>query len=142
MKALLRAATKPGSKTSTSSLSLTPEANALSADFAGNQGKLPWPVEKGEIVETFGDHPHPILQNVTTRNNGVDIKTSANASVRAVFKGTVVSIISNPGYHKAVLIRHGEYFSVYSNLSSVNVSAGQEVTTKQVIGMFIPIPNR
>ena len=117
-----------------SSLGLTPEAAALSASFATNQGKLPWPVTKGEITETFGEHAHPILDNVKTKNNGIDIKTSAGADVRAVFKGTVVSIISNPGYHKGVLIKHGEYYTVYSNLSSVKVKANQEVDTKQSIG--------
>ncbi len=117
-----------------SSLGLTPEAAALSASFATNQGKLPWPVTKGEITETFGEHAHPILDNVKTKNNGIDIKTAPGADVRAVFKGTVVSIISNPGYHKGVLIKHGEYYTVYSNLSSVKVKANQEVDTKQSIG--------
>ncbi len=121
-------------KSTASSLGLTPEAAALSASFASNQGKLPWPVTKGEITETFGEHEHAILENVMTKNNGVDIKTAPGADVRAVFKGTVVSIISNPGYHKGVLIKHGEYYTVYSNLASVKVKASQEVDTKQPIG--------
>lgn len=121
-------------KSTASSLGLTPEAAALSASFASNQGKLPWPVTKGEIIETFGEHEHAILENVMTKNNGVDIKTAPGADVRAVFKGTVVSIISNPGYHKGVLIKHGEYYTVYSNLASVKVKASQEVDTKQSIG--------
>lgn len=126
--------TTSGKTTTASSLGLTPEAAALSASFASNQGKLPWPVTKGEIAETFGEHEHAILENVMTKNNGVDIKTSAGADARAVFKGTVVSIISNPGYHKGVLIKHGEYYTVYSNLASVKVKANQEVDTKQSIG--------
>lgn len=123
-----------GKNAGTSSIGLTPEAAALSASFAANQGKLPWPVTKGEIVQTFGEHEHPILENVKTKNNGVDIKTVSGADARALFKGTVVSIISNPGYHKGVLIKHGEYYTVYSNLASVKVKANQEVDTKQSIG--------
>jgi murein DD-endopeptidase MepM/ murein hydrolase activator NlpD len=97
-------------------------------------GKLPWPVEKGSIWETFGTHDHPVLKNVTTKNNGIDIKTSPGANVRALFKGTVVSVLTNPVYHRAVLIRHGEYFTVYSNLESVSVKAGDEILTKEIIG--------
>ena len=126
-----------GTKTnpsSSSSFALTPEAAALSAGFMNNQGKLPWPVQKGEISETFGEHEHPLLENVKTKNNGIDIKTNEGADVRAIFKGTVVSIISNPGYHKAVLIRHGEYYTVYSNLGTVKVKANQDIDTKQSIG--------
>ncbi|MEO6166766.1 MAG: peptidoglycan DD-metalloendopeptidase family protein [Chitinophagales bacterium] len=129
-----KAGTSGKTSSSSSSLGLTPEAAALSASFATNQGKLPWPVTKGEIIENFGEHEHPILENVKTKNNGVDIKTAGGADARAVFKGTVVSIISNPGYHKGVLIKHGEYFTVYSNLATVKVKANQEVDTKQSIG--------
>ncbi|MBA3647679.1 MAG: peptidoglycan DD-metalloendopeptidase family protein [Chitinophagales bacterium] len=128
------AASAGKTNSSSSSLALTPEAAALSASFENNQGKLPWPVEKGEIIESFGEHPHPLLENVKMKNNGVDIKTGTGASVRALFKGKVVSILSNPGYHKAILIKHGEYFTVYSNLASVNVKTGEEISTKQSIG--------
>jgi septal ring factor EnvC (AmiA/AmiB activator) len=117
-----------------SSLALTPEAAALSSGFANNQGKLPWPVTKGEIREQFGTHAHDVFDNLTVKNNGIDIKTAPNADVRAIFKGTVVGILSNPGYHKAVLVRHGEYFTVYSNLASVKVKANQEIDTKQSVG--------
>jgi len=118
----------------TTTLENTPEFKALSASFVANMGKLPWPVEKGYIIETFGTHKHPDLKNVTTKNNGVDIKTQEGAAVRAVFKGTVVSILSNPGYHKAVLVKHGEYYTVYSNLASVSVKQNQQIDTKQTIG--------
>jgi len=136
------AATKSkGTTTSSSSLALTPEAAALSASFESNQGKLPWPVTKGDITEQFGTHAHEVFDNLTVKNNGIDIKTPASADVRAIFKGTVVGILSNPGYHKAVLIRHGEYFTVYSNLSSVKVKANQEVDTKQSIGTAYTDPS-
>lgn len=131
--------TKPSSPIKTSSgesstLTLTPEAKELSNSFAANMGKLPWPVEKGSIWETFGTHEHPLLKNVTTKNNGMDIKTTPGASIRTLFKGTVISVLTNPVYHRAVLIRHGEYFTVYSNLESVNVKAGDQVNTKDIIG--------
>ncbi len=122
------------STTSSSSLALTPEAAALSAGFESNQGKLPWPVEKGEISDEFGTHAHVVFDNLTVKNNGIDIKTAAGASVRSIFKGTVVGILTNPGYHKAVLVRHGEYFTVYSNLITVKVKANDEISTKQSLG--------
>jgi septal ring factor EnvC (AmiA/AmiB activator) len=132
--------TTASAKSSSSSLALTPEAAALSSGFASNQGKLPWPVTKGEIKEQFGTHAHDVFDNLTVKNNGVDIKTSPGAEVRAIFKGTVVSILSNPGYHKAVLVRHGEYFTVYSNLASVKVKANQEIDTKQSLGVAYTEP--
>ena len=127
--------TTPKKTNVTTTPSVTPEVKAMSASFVANQGKFPWPVEHGDIIETFGTHPHPVLKNVTTKNNGVDIKTTQAANVRTVFKGKVVNVITNATYHKAVIIKHGEYFTVYSNLLSVNVKAGDEVDTKQNIGV-------
>jgi murein DD-endopeptidase MepM/ murein hydrolase activator NlpD len=75
-----------------------------------------------------------VFDNLTVKNNGIDIKTAAGASVRSIFKGTVVGILTNPGYHKAVLVRHGEYFTVYSNLITVKVKANDEISTKQSLG--------
>jgi murein hydrolase activator len=115
-------------------LALTPEAKALSENFAGNKGQLPWPVERGMIVSHFGKHEHEILERVQVNNNGVDIKTQPGANVRTVFEGTVKAVLFNPAFQKAVLINHGEYFSVYSNLDEVTVKIGDKVTTKQIIG--------
>ena len=123
-----------GDKTSSSNLALTPEAQKLSKDFTSNKGRLPWPVEKGTIVEFFGTHEHPQLKGVMVSNNGVDIKTNKGAAVRAVFSGRVSGVIQIVGGLYAVLINHGEYTSVYSNLSSVSVKMGQELNTKQNIG--------
>jgi len=123
-----------GDKTSSSNLALTPEAQKLSNNFTSNKGRLPWPVEKGTIIEYFGTHEHPQLKGVMVSNNGVDIKTNKGASVRAVFTGRVSGVIQIVGGLYAVLINHGEYTTVYSNLSSVSVKMGQEVTTKQNIG--------
>lgn len=111
----------------------TPESAQLSADFSANMGKLPWPVQKGIISSRFGKHQHPILK-VETFNNGIDIKTNQNAEVRSIFKGEVVSVVYNPGFQRAVIIRHGEYFTVYSNLKDVIVKTGDTVKEKQTIG--------
>ncbi|NNF02308.1 MAG: peptidoglycan DD-metalloendopeptidase family protein [Bacteroidia bacterium] len=115
---------------------LTPEAIALSNNFASNKGALPWPVERGIVVSTFGNRPHPVLKGIVTTNNGVDIKTERGSEVRAVFKGTVSGTISIPGANKAVIVRHGEYLSVYTNLIDVFVQKGDVVELKQAIGLL------
>ena len=124
---------KPISRGS-SILAATPESAKLSSDFLGSRGSLPWPVTNGLIIEGFGNHTYG--RNVTTENNGVDIKTAPGSAVRAVFAGEVAAVQNFAGSY-AVLIRHGEYFTVYSNLRSVNVSRGQKVTLKQNIGSVI-----
>lgn len=126
-------ATVPKTATGSAVLSSTPEAAKLTADFVSNRGRLPWPVEKGVIVERFGVHPHPVLAKVEVNNDGIDIKTNPGASARAVFGGEVIAVTSVFGEY-AVIIKHGEYFTVYSNLRSASVSRGQKVTTKQAIG--------
>lgn len=122
----------PESSAPSYKLSLTPEVQALSNSFAANRGKLPWPVAKGFISSPYGRHPHPVYKNVTVENNGIDIATSPHAAVRAVFSGTVIKVTNINGY--VVMISHGEYFTVYTNLATVSVSAGMKVTTKQTIG--------
>jgi murein hydrolase activator len=121
--------------TATNALASTPEAIKLSNDFAGNQGKLPWPVDQGVITGTFGDHPHPVLKGIITKNNGIDINTRKGAMARSVFDGSVSGVVTIPGANKAVIIRHGEYLSVYSNLEEVYVKTGENVTTKQSVGL-------
>jgi septal ring factor EnvC (AmiA/AmiB activator) len=116
---------------------LTPEEMELSADFAGNRGKLPWPVERGVISGTFGEHPHPVLRGIKTKSNGVDLMTSSGAEARAVFSGTVSRVMNVPQFNTVVIIRHGEYLSVYSNLTDVVVSMGDKVYTKQPIGRVV-----
>ena len=118
-------------------LVLTPEAEALSATFASNKGKLPWPVLQGIIVGRFGVHPHPLMPDVNVSNNGVDISTSKGALARAVFEGEVTGVANIPGSGKVVIVRHGEYLSVYANLNEVYVKTGERVTTKQNIGSVI-----
>lgn len=116
---------------------LTPEAAALSANFESNKGKLPWPVERGVITSRFGTHPHPVLAGITIQNNGVDIATNEKAIVRAVFDGTVSAVFSIPGAGQNVIINHGGYRSVYSNLQEVLVTKGQKVTSKESIGSVL-----
>lgn len=116
---------------------LDEEAEALSADFANNRGKLPWPVLKGVICEGYGEHEHPAIKGFMMFNNGVEICASKGTQVRTVFEGEVSGIAISPTGGKLVIIRHGEYLSVYSNLSDVVVKTGQKVSLKQVIGTVL-----
>ncbi|WP_238531562.1 murein hydrolase activator EnvC family protein [Nitritalea halalkaliphila] len=113
---------------------MTPEVAALSASFAGNRGKLPWPVASGFISQKFGSTPHPTLKGYTIDNDGIDIQTTANADVRAVFDGVVMKVATVPGYGGTVLIKHGEYFTMYSRLKTITVKSGQTVKARDVIG--------
>ncbi len=113
---------------------LTPSEKELSSSFANNKGKLPWPTERGVISETYGVHNHPALKKVKTKNNGINILTSKDSEARAVFSGKVVSITKISNTNLAVIIKHGEYFTVYSNLDQVFVNKGDEVETKEKIG--------
>ena len=113
---------------------LTPEEKIISDNFSGNKGRLPWPVERGVITGTFGEHPHPVLEGIKVKNNGIDISTNTGASARAVLGGTVSSIIAITNTNRAVILRHGEFFTVYSNLDNISVRKGQNVSTKQTIG--------
>lgn len=107
----------------------------LSKDFATNKGKLPYPLNgKYTIVSTFGEHQHQELSNVRTNNNGIDIQTTAGTEARAIFKGVVTRVFVMPGFNNNVIIRHGNYLTVYSNLSEVYVKAGDVVATRQAIG--------
>ena len=114
---------------------LSPEERTLSGNFAANRGRLPWPVEGGVISGTFGVHQHPVLRNIQVVNNGVDFSTTPGARARAVFEGRVSRVVTVPGAFYAVIIRHGEYLTVYSNLSRVLVNNGDRVTTRQDIGI-------
>ena len=106
----------------------------LSSNFAANKGRLPWPTEQGVVTSTFGEHQHPVLKYVKVNNNGIDIMTCQNASVKAVFNGVVSKVLTIPNLNKVVMLRHGDYLTVYSNLDEVMVSSGQAVVTGQVIG--------
>lgn len=116
----------------------TPETSALSKTFASNKGKLPWPVFKGEITGRFGKHEHPTVKNTFVDNNGIDITTEKEANVRAVFGGKVSSVFVIPGAGKVVMVSHGSYRTVYSNLKEVYVKKGDVISIKQKIGKLLP----
>ena len=113
---------------------LTPAEVTLSNSFESNQGKLPWPVDKGAIINSFGRHPHAFLSEVIVENNGIDIKTNNGAEVHSIFDGTVISVFYMSFNQNSVIIKHGEYFTVYSNLKTVSVKINSKVSTRQVIG--------
>ena len=127
-------AKKLGSK---NSYELTPESFALSSGFASNKGKLPWPLEKGVITGNYGAQKHLVFSGVETFNNGVDIATEEGADVRVVFDGTVSRIFFIKGEGKALLISHGDYFSVYSGLKEVTVRTGDKLLAKEKIGSVL-----
>jgi murein hydrolase activator len=127
---------KSGKIKSNPNNSLSPTEIKLSAEFSDNKGKLPWPTENGIITATFGEHPHPIFPDIKIKKDGIDISTTSGANARAIFNGVVRAIISIPGSsNKAIIIRHGDYFSVYKNISTVYVKVGETVKTKQNIGL-------
>ncbi|MFH0866575.1 MAG: peptidoglycan DD-metalloendopeptidase family protein [Bacteroidota bacterium] len=132
-KATTNTTTNTSVSTTIKELGLTETEIALSASFSNNKGKLPWPTEKGIVTSTFGVHTHPVL-DIKVKNNGIDISTNEGSKARAVFEGKVTGVVNIPGANKAVIIRHGEYLTVYSNLSDVSVKTGALVKVKQEIG--------
>lgn len=115
-------------------MALTPAEKTLSTNFASNKGKLPWPVERGVVSSSFGKHASVVSDKVTVTNNGIDIATTDGAQARAVFDGEVASVTKLTGANTVVIVRHGEYFTVYSNLENVTVKRGDQVSTKQHLG--------
>lgn len=102
--------------------------------FANNKGKLPMPV-KGVITGKYGLQQHPTLKKVKIKNNGIDIKTRSNSEVKTIFDGEVVNVFSIPGSQEAVMVKHGSYYTVYSNLKNVKVRKGQKIKKSQIIGI-------
>ena len=113
---------------------LTPEGKLIANNFRANKGKLPWPVEKGVLSLPYGDQPHPVYKTLTIHNSGVEISTDRGASARAVFGGEVTKVIKLSPLNIAVFVQHGDFFTVYQNLSSVDVRVGDNVSTKQTLG--------
>lgn len=114
---------------------LTPEQKLVSEDFAGNKGRLPWPVEKGIITGHFGVQNHPVLKYVTEDNIDIEITSYGDTPVRSVFKGEVARVFAIPGANMAIIIRHGRYLTVYQNIVNIRVKAGDKIDTRQEIGM-------
>ncbi|MES2544463.1 MAG: peptidoglycan DD-metalloendopeptidase family protein [Bacteroidota bacterium] len=113
---------------------LTPEGKIIADNFRANKGHLPWPVEAGFVSLGYGDQPHPIHRSLIVHNSGLEFTTDQGANARAVFGGEVTSVIILSPVNKAVMIQHGDFFTVYQNLSSVSVSKGDKVSIKQTIG--------
>ena len=116
---------------------LTPEGIAMSKSFNKNKGRLIWPVERGEITSKYGRHQHHLVTTAFVDNNGVDITTSKNANVRAVFEGKVTSVLIIPGAGRVVMVSHGEYRTVYANLQEVYVKKGDQVKSKDKLGKLL-----
>ncbi|MFP9100340.1 murein hydrolase activator EnvC family protein [Flavobacterium sp. RHBU_24] len=136
---------KPAKSTSSSStatasapaagkIALTKEGKIVSDNFKANKGRLPWPVEKGYISSSFGTHPSPLDSSVTIRNSGIEITTEEGAAIKAVFGGEVSQIIDLGGGKRGVLVLHGDFLTIYSNLSAISVSPGDKVSAGQRIG--------
>jgi len=125
-----KAVGKKGNKT----FQLTPEAKLIAANFQANKGRLPWPLEKGVVIQGFGRQQHPVVKTTTIQSNGVVLATEASAQVRAVFKGEVMSVIVIKGSNPSVLIRHGNFITLYTNLAKLYVKKGEKVAAKQPIG--------
>lgn len=125
---------QPSSSSKSSSKKSAPVDYKLAEEFSKNKGKLPWPAD-GPVVGRFGKQFHPVFKNLELPpNNGVDIATSKGADIKAVFKGVVKQVFVMPGYNQCVLISHGNYFTFYCKLKTVNVKAGDKVTTGEAIG--------
>lgn len=118
-------------------VALNASNEGVSTSFEQNKTRLDWPVSSGFISQKFGRNPHPIMKNIMVPNDGVDIQTVQSAKVKAVFDGVVKAItpIPEPGDLKAVIMQHGEYFTVYSRLKEVNVQAGQKLNASEPVGM-------
>jgi septal ring factor EnvC (AmiA/AmiB activator) len=128
---------KAGKSSKLKVFSLTPEQKILAANFTANKGKLPWPVVNGVVKLRYGNNPSPIDPSLTIKSNGVRIATSKGGQVRAVFDGVVQGIMTPKNGNNTIMIRHGNYITVYKNLSKFYVNKGDKVTTKQEIGEVI-----
>ncbi len=132
--AIARSNKKAGKKKSSKGFALTPEAKALANSFTANKGKLPWPVKTGKVILKFGKQPHPTIGGIYTNSSGVKIITTKNSDVKAVFNGTISEIQKIKGRNYAVIIRHGNYLTVYSNLKGLYVKKGDKINTNSPIG--------
>ena len=133
---MVRKQTEKASKTT-----LTKEQQLIAGGFEANKGRLPWPVEKGMISGHFGKQQHPVYSQVTMDNKGIYIQTTAGTKARAVYKGEVTSCFMVGGTY-AVIVQHGNYRTVYSNLSKLSVKQGDKVDTKQTIGTIFTDPEQ
>ena len=132
--AIVASNAKAGKSNKIVTFALTPEQKKLAATFTANKGKLPWPVANGVVKLRFGTNPSPIDPKIKIKSNGVRIATNQAEPVRAVWEGTVQGVMTPRNGNNTIMIRHGNYITVYKNLSKFYVGKGDKVTTKQVIG--------
>ena len=133
-------ASQAASSTDAQALKLTPEAKQLAANFSANKARLPWPVEKGLIVMRYGKQNHEVAKQVIIDNPGINIATEKGGAAKAVFDGSVTGVLRLPEGTMAVLLRHGNYFTVYSNLTDVLVKSGENVSRGQKLGTVFTDP--
>lgn len=128
--------TAPAAKSvaKSNSMSVTAEDVALTGSFAGNRGKLPSPVDRGSIVSFFGEHPHDEYQNIKIKNNGIDILSAPGTTAKVIFEGEVSSVLFITNLNYVVIVRHGDFLTVYSNLSEVSVKKGDRLKIRQTVG--------
>ncbi len=134
IRAAIAASNKAAGKRGKKTFELTPEAKLIAANFEANRGRLPWPLDKGVIIQGFGPQRHPVVKTTTIQSNGVTIATAPATQVRAVFEGEVMSVVTFKGSNPSVLIRHGNYITVYKNLGKLYVKKGDKVKAKEAIG--------
>lgn len=108
---------------------------AITSNFKAQKGKLPWPVQKGIVTRYFGKQTHPIHKQITTTNNGIDIRATLNNKVSSIYEGRVVGLQFVPGFQNTLIIQHGEFYSVYSNLEKVIVKREENIKKGQLLGI-------
>ena len=136
----IAASNKASGKSVKNAFALTPESKLLAANFVANKGKLPWPVEKGIVIQRYGTQPHPVVKTTMIKSNGVTIATTPKSKARAVFEGEVMTILSFKGSNPTILIKHGNYITTYKNMGKVYVKKGDKVKAKQPIGEIFTHP--
>lgn len=119
---------------SSSKIVLTPEGKIIADNFRANRGSLPWPVAAGFVSLGYGNQPHPVYRSLEVHNSGLEFTTEQGSDARAVFGGEVYSVMVLSPVNKMVMIQHGDFFTVYQNLSSVYVNKGDKVSIKQALG--------
>lgn len=125
---------KKNTNNSSSKLETTKETTIISNNFSANKGRLPWPLTRCFISRKFGKQPHPVLASVFTMNNGLGLQCEKSSEVKAVFDGVVTTVATIPGMNKIVMVKHGDYFTVYAKLDNVYVNTGDQITAKTPIG--------
>jgi len=128
-------------KVAGTSMPMTTAELEISKGFSGNKGKMPWPVDNGVVTAKFGEHPHPVLAGIKVKNNGIDITTKSGAQAQAVFEGSVSAVFTLPNGSKAVIIRHGEFLTVYTNLVSIKVKKDDIVSASSTLGSVYTDPS-